>query len=194
MAENIAEQSYNQSVGQQLAYSAYNDGGHDVRSVWYLQQEENIENIIMLLKGFVWSEKQEKYVKKFPSLLNEEGCNRMEFLLYGLLHKGTTLTNWSEEEINQRIRDISHDLVDIIVKKRIAWEFDLDHLPMVRNIIETNIKAALNRGKFGWIGRFIQTTRREIFNQGLSKPTEDRPSGGFMSNLLKGRKNEYGGG
>lgn len=192
-----SEQDYvNSEKVNSYAGSDLNIGGEN--KIYYLETDEIVEKLIILLRGLKWNDDTKNYVSDPSTMpyLNEKGANILRVTLDGIMHKGIRLTNFDDNKIKISVKNFSHAIVNLLCIYREEWDFDINKLTIVRPLIETNISATLNQAKEGWMGRFLQTTRKELYHESNSMNNSNTPGAnnqnrsGMLAWLLRGRSSE----
>lgn len=180
-AKNAQLQTQNAQL--QEATTMFEGQDDDNLIKWQLDVEEDLESIQRLLRRdrLVTTGRDKIWVKpknEEDQLFNDEGIAEIMSILQIYLSKTFILSNFSEKQIEKRMADFSHALIDLIFNcyERFGWvkyneekgyyEVDKEkskHYVMVVNNIIAKVEAAYNRALKGGERDSLKTAR--IVNQ-----------------------------
>jgi len=138
---------------------------------WQLDIKEELERIEHLLRKHIprRDEKGNEYFEEpdeATQLFNEKGVQEILHILAWYLNKNLILSNFSEEQINQRVYQFANTFTDFIFNN--YHEFGLadnekekiKHFPMiVMNVVNT-VEASYNRALKGEEKKSLRTARQ----------------------------------
>ena len=135
---------------------------------WQLDIQEELERIEHLLKGHVpgYDNKGNEIWKDCPKeeqIFNNRGVREILKILTWYLNKNFILSNFGEEQINQRVHQFGDYLTNFIFVNYEDFGLDdadkIKHFPMiVMNIVNT-VEAAYNRALNGGERESLRTAR-----------------------------------
>lgn len=158
----------NSQIQNQAATSMFNSEANDNLVKWQLDIKEELERIEHLLRKHVpkIDENGNEYYEEpdqKEQLFNNKGVNEILNVLAWYLNKNIILSNFSEDQINQRVHQFARYLTNFIFNN--YQEFGLDtrekikHYPMVVMNIVNTIEAAYNRALKGGERESLRTAR-----------------------------------
>jgi len=151
---------------------------------WQLDIQEELERIEHLLRGHIpgYDDKGNEVWKESPieeQVFNDRGVREILKILTWYLNKNFVLSNFSEEQIDQRVLQFANTLTDFIF---INYEdFGLDtkekmkHFPMVIMNIVNTVEASYNRALNGGERESLRTARTVNQTEPLGR-FQDYPS------------------
>jgi len=128
--------------------SMFGSGDNDNLIKWQLDLNEDLERVDHLLRGhvlkhneqgdLVWGEPKEDTLKPF----NEYGVDMLMKIISFYLNRNTILSNYSEEMINWKIKDLGDEIADLIFMEYDAMGMDTSEKKkqypiIVRELIDT---------------------------------------------------------
>lgn len=133
---------------------------YEIGLVRELNPRKITENIEKYLRGEVWDDEKQKFVKKFKAVFNDKGINMYMLTINGVINQIITLSNFSDEECRRICFFVMEDIIPIIDVNYIEFGIsDKMMLPSIHAMLFTMtfgaLKRAMNEGDRRVIGRSI---------------------------------------
>jgi len=164
----------------------------DQRAVWYLQSEEWVDQMMLEIRGLAYDANNDTWIlpQGMTPLMNEFGAQRLKLLLRSLFHKDNRLTTKEGTSISQETKSIMKSIIWHMTRNHREYNFRMKDLNYLRITLEPSIRSILLNSKDGYIGRFLQTTRKEVVSQATQhgQYSETPVKKGFFNNLLSAGK------
>lgn len=145
-----------------------------------------LDEITHQLKGEILVQDKDgkaKYIKKFKKLVNEEGINKICYLIYSCgLNKNIYLGNLSHEEISYKMKNIKIKLSVLIFKKYKAYEIEPEMRSLVVETIKNQIHSGLSRCEDGKEADQLSTATQMMIHKNQTEQTKQQ-GGGIMQFL-----------
>jgi len=135
---------------------------------WQLDIQEELERIEHLLRGHIpgYDDKGNGVWKESPieeQVFNDRGVREILKILTWYLNKNFILSNFSEEQIDQRVLQFSYALTDFIFLNYEDFGLNtpekMKHYPMIIMNIVNTVEAAYNRALHGGERESLRTAR-----------------------------------
>ncbi len=174
------EEEWDQQEDQMPPFSApsmFQQEDNENLVKWQLDIKDELVRIEHLLRKHIpktdkngdvyYIEPEEK-----DKLFNERGVNEILNLLAWYLNKNIILSNFSEEDINQRCKQFALFLKDFIFNNYQNFGLDnkdkIKHYPMVVMNVVNTVEAAYNRALNGGERESLRTARHVMQNEPLN--------------------------
>lgn len=184
------EENYNDLIRKEEEWNEQEDQAPQFSAPSMFQQEDN-ENLVkwqldikdelvriehLLRKHIPKTDKNGDIYYVEPAekdrLFNERGVNEILNLLAWYLNKNIILSNFSEEDINQRCKQFAYFLKDFIFNNYQNFGLDnkdkIKHYPMVVMNVVNTVEAAYNRALNGGERESLRTARHVMQNEPLN--------------------------
>lgn len=168
--ENQALRLENAQVKKEYGQISMFGGGDNENLIkWQLDLNEDLERVDHLLRGhslkyndegvLVWKEAEGDVLKPF----NEYGVDMLMKIISFYLNRNTILSNYSEEMINWKIKDLGDEIADLIFMQYDAMGMDTmekkkQYPIIVRELIDT-VHSAYLRALSGGERESLRTAR-----------------------------------
>lgn len=137
---------------------------------------ELLDETEYLLKGFVFDTDTEKWTKKHPAMLSDDGINSIMLDLRTRVSKAHVLSNYQTDDINGMLWDLVRQIILQLFMMAEEWEVDMAHMTQIVNLIEHQARAIFQRallaGEREIIGR--THTTREVFNPAIGPQMQQK--------------------
>jgi hypothetical protein len=156
-----------------------------------IDNTEILEEVMHQLRGevFIANENGQggEYKKVFDRWINEEGLNKISYIIYCCgINKNTLLGNLSKDEIYFKCQALKIQLSQLLFKKYKEFEVKKEMRELLVTAIMNTVHSALSRSEGGKEADDLSkaTQRHEIVNQDLTPKETSNP----FARLLRRRK------
>lgn len=166
---------------------------------WQLNLDKEFELIHHQIRGHALKRREngteywDKPEDEEQALLNEKGAQEVEKVIRNYLNKNILLSDFTEIQINERVRDFAHRLRRFIYLNYeefgLTTYYKQKHFEMlVMNIVdmvEASYRRALNGGERQSLTTIRQIIQQESFdNKPQSPQVSNQSKGGFFSRMF----------
>jgi hypothetical protein len=147
---------------------------------WLIDLDSNIEEITLVLAGYIYDYKQEKWIKdekRVKPLLNEEGINWIKNILYAYRSKNMQFTFFDKQEISNITLHLSRDLNIQLGICKDLFQIKAENLDIISNIVMDSIYAVLKKADEGKLMKFLRDT--STLSQIQSLTSQEKKAGMF---------------
>ena len=136
-----------------------------------LDSEKILEHLENELKGYFWSEKMGKYIKKAEPMMTKKGINWLMTYIRTHYDKFFPLSNYEKDEVNDRMIEVTHTLMNTFCSEYYQFFPQTEHLKKYTQIIrmvdkiEHSIDAVYRRAIGNWERKMFMTTVKESISE-----------------------------
>src|SRR3990167_5615447 len=129
---------------------------------WTLDSSDVIDEVEHKLRGEIWDNSSERYIKKYDELLNDKGINIMMSILHTHLTKNFKLTVLAEHEVLAISKAVRKDIIKLLFIYYKEYGAEKSKLSLIVNMVDhpifVHLKSALN----GETLKFLKTAEHRV--------------------------------
>lgn len=136
---------------------------------WLFNPEQELMDLQRTLRGQFFNTELNRIVTRHEArLVNDEGVDAILSLVKTHLYKHVSLSNFSREEINEIVADVTMALIDKLELEWKKYEMKKTDLTTVRIVVENTIRANLLRALKGAAASGLRDTHKstEVITSG----------------------------
>ncbi len=128
---------------------------------WLFNPEVEFEDLQRTLRGQFYNPDLKKVITRPEArLVNEEGVYSILSLVKTHLYKHVSLSNFSKEEINEIVADVTMAIIDKLELEWKKYDMKKTNLTTVRIVVENTIRANLLRALQGAAAKSLRDTHK----------------------------------